>query len=165
MDQTLSAKQLTIDKWLILLGVLASVSQSEEEIEARNATLIPFLDRFPDQAFTMGSLEFVARHCRFFPTYAELVEHLGSWWLANNRPAARVIAINDDVAALSTNDRQWLSYYFDRKRENFAPLRNPDGSLMRPDVTDWERHTLSLVEARSPEARAFIARDEAESAA
>lgn len=52
------------------------------------AAYVPLLiDRFPDAAFTAGSLEYVAaRAVKGFPTYGELAAWLGDWW-RENRPA------------------------------------------------------------------------------
>ena len=71
-----------IREWLQSLGMLTAVSISRAEAEMKLAAYIPVLAaRFPDQAFTSGSLEHVAANSpKGFPTYAELTHHLATWW-------------------------------------------------------------------------------------
>jgi hypothetical protein len=65
---------------------------SRQDAEMRLAAYVPMLlDRFPDEAFTTASLQYVAaRAVKGFPTYGELAEWLSDWW-RDNRP--RPIAI------------------------------------------------------------------------
>ena len=66
---------------------------TRDEAEIRLAAFAPMLaDRFPADAFTSASLEHVAAECvKGFPTYGELVQHLGAWW-HDNRPQPPRIA-------------------------------------------------------------------------
>lgn len=49
--------------------------------------MIPMLTGFPDGAFTVRSLEHVARAHRREPSYAELCTSLGEWWRENQPPS------------------------------------------------------------------------------
>ena len=81
------AKPEAIADWLMALGVLTADTGSRAEAEMKLAAYVPLLaERFPAGAFTPASLEHVASKCRFFPAYADVVEHLGAWWL-KHRPA------------------------------------------------------------------------------
>lgn len=76
-------------KWLQALGTLTAGSMPVAEAQAKLGAYIPMLaQRFPDQAFTARSLEDVASKCKFFPSYAEICEHLGAWW-KENRPVSQ----------------------------------------------------------------------------
>src|SRR6185312_6042880 len=47
--------------------------------------MLPLLADLPDGAFTLKSLEHVARECRRMPSYGELRSALSAWWI-DNRP-------------------------------------------------------------------------------
>ncbi len=63
--------------WLMTLHTLTAGASSPEEAEARVDLVAAMLaQRFGDDVFTDDSLEHVARRCRFWPVYAELVDGL-----------------------------------------------------------------------------------------
>jgi hypothetical protein len=81
-----------VREWLVSLGVLSAVSISRHEADIKLAAFVPMLMReFTDAAFTPDSLSYVARRCKYFPTYAELCEYLSEWW-RDNRPRPPGIA-------------------------------------------------------------------------
>jgi len=90
--------------WCQSLGVLTAVSISRHEAEMKLAAFVPLLqDRFPDEAFTMASLEHVARQCvKGFPTYPELASFLSAWWQDHRPEPARLTV---DGSALQAEDR------------------------------------------------------------
>ena len=73
-------------QWLSMLAKLTSPMESSAAAQAF-AAYAPFLERFPDEAFTAASLEHVASkyHRGGVPTYGDIREHLGAWW-KDNRP-------------------------------------------------------------------------------
>jgi hypothetical protein len=81
-----------VREWLVSLGVLAAVSISRQEAEMKLSAFVPMLMReFTDEAFTPDSLSYVARQCKYFPTYGELCGYLSDWW-HDNRPRPVAIA-------------------------------------------------------------------------
>ncbi len=67
--------------WLKALGTLTAGSMPHAEANARVDAYVPLLVcDFPPGAFTGDSLKAVARECKFFPAYAEVIQHLGAWW-------------------------------------------------------------------------------------
>jgi hypothetical protein len=83
--------------WLKALGTLTAGSMPVEEAHAKIAAYSALLaSRFPPEAYTGASLEYVGAACKFFPSYAELVEHLGAWWRDNRPREQRLPAIAND---------------------------------------------------------------------
>jgi hypothetical protein len=81
-----------VREWLVSLGVLSAVSMSRAEAEMKLGAFVPMLMReFTDVAFTPDSLAYVARQCKYFPTYGELCGYLSEWW-RDNRPHPVAIA-------------------------------------------------------------------------
>lgn len=153
------ADVLIVQRWLIRLGRITAAKLAEADAAEFVEDIAPLLAmRFGDDAFTNVSLEFVAAECKFLPTYGELVGHLRDW--KRQLPAPSWPALNDNVADLDAKNRHWLSYYQRRERVGFAPLREKDGRLSRPDITDWREHTLSLLRQQAPDAWAYLRRKE-----
>jgi len=99
------------------------------------------LTSLPDAAFTIPSLEHVARQCTHgVPSYGELRQHLGEWWI-DNRPSQLAIS---EAAELDETARLWITYYRKREAEGFSPMSNG-----RPSS---RTHVLSLVKQQSPAA-------------
>jgi hypothetical protein len=150
--------------WLRALGALvATGGMSLADARERLVAYADLLEsEFDQRFFTMATLAFVGRRCRFFPTFHELCLALSEW--GRDNPIAipnQIIRLPDNATSLSAKDRHWLAYYHGRERENFAPLRESDGRLSRPDVADWRGHTLSLVKQMSRPAYDFIRDEEA----
>lgn len=77
----------TVREWTIALGVLTSGNMTRGDAEMKLRAYVPLLqDQFPVGAFTPASLHHVAAQCKWFPSYAEVVEHLRGWW-RDHRPA------------------------------------------------------------------------------
>ena len=66
--------------WIITLGCLSSSVTSAEECGAKVEMYSQFLMmEFQPEDFCMKSLIYVAKKCRFFPSYGEICEHLHAW--------------------------------------------------------------------------------------
>jgi hypothetical protein len=153
------ADVLIVQRWLIRFGRFTAARLDEADAAEFVEDFAPLLAmRFGDEAFTNVSLEYVAGECKYLPTYGELVAHLRDW--KRQLPAPSYPALNDNVADMDAKNRHWLGYYQRRERDGFPPLREKDGRLSRPDVTDWREHTLSLLHQHAPDAWAFLHRDE-----
>lgn len=71
----------TVRKWTIALGVLTAGNMTRADAEMKLRAYVPLLqDQFPAGAFTPASLHHVAAQCKWFPSYAEVIEHLRGWW-------------------------------------------------------------------------------------
>jgi hypothetical protein len=152
------ADQIIARRWLIDLGRLTLAKGTPDDADDFIETMAPMLAmRFPNEIFTAVSLEYVAAECKFLPTYGELVALLRDW--KRQLPAPSYPAINDNVVGLSPEGRQWLRYFQAREAEGFAPLREPDGRLSRPEITDWREHTLSLLHQHAPDVWYYLQRD------
>lgn len=69
-----------VSEWLATLGPLVSGNANRAENEARLRAFIPLLvEEFPAEVFTPKSLTFVARRCKWFPTFGEVCAHLSDW--------------------------------------------------------------------------------------
>jgi hypothetical protein len=145
-----------VEQWLIGLGRLTAARLSSEDATNfidRHAAMLA--SRFPDAAFSHVSLEHVAAECRYLPTYGEIVALLRGF-LQEHRVATRPLALNDNVTDVPPEQRYWVAYWHQREAEGFAPLREDDGRLSRPDVTDWREHTASLIRRVAPAAWAHL---------
>jgi len=153
------ADQIIVRRWLISLGQLTLAKGTPEDADDFVDTMAPMLAiRFPDETFGVVSLEYVAAECRYLPTYGELVALLRDW--KRQLPAPSYPAINDNIVDLPPKERQWLRYFQAREAEGFAPLREPDGRLSRPEITDWREHTESLIRQHAPAAWQYLRRDD-----
>ena len=75
------AKVGEVRNWVEALGVLTCDNMTPTEAEMKTLAYVPMLqDDFPPDAFTQDSLSAVARQCKFFPSYAEVYNHLRAWW-------------------------------------------------------------------------------------
>ena len=148
-----------VQRWLVRLGRLTAASVSEAGAIEFVELMAPLLAmRFPDEAFSVHSLEHVAAQSKFLPVYGEIVDRLHDWQRQQPRQPRR--QLNDNVVDLKPEDRDWLGYWQQREAEGFAPLREPDGRLSRPDITDWREHTLSLLRKYAKDAWSYVQRDE-----
>lgn len=153
------ANLVLVEQWLASLGRLCASRISVEDARDFVADFAPMLaSRFTDETFSHRSLEHVAAECKYLPTYGEIVALLRSLPAETPQPRRdNVVPIRDDVVVLSPEERKWLAYWHAREAEGFAPLREPDGSLSRPEITDWRAHTLSLLRQYAPDAWAIVA--------
>ncbi len=77
----------TVREWTIALGILTAGQMTRADAEMKLRAYVPLLqDNFPAGAFTQDSLHHVAAQCKWFPSYAEVIEHLRGWW-REHRPA------------------------------------------------------------------------------
>lgn len=72
-------------QWLAMLAKLVAPMDPATAGKALS-DMLPWLRHLPDAAFTMASLEAVARQCKRVPVYGELREHLSSWWNEHRPP-------------------------------------------------------------------------------
>ena len=143
--------------WLKALGALVAASMSAEEAHSRLSAFVPLLvDEFSERYFSPDSLRFVAKQCKFFPTYGELVDHLNAW---SRQVKPQHVALQND-SDLPEKDQGWLAYWHRRKAEGFAPLRNEKGALARPEIRNWRRHTETLIQHYAPNAWQILEREE-----
>ena len=144
-------------RWMAMLAKLCAPADPVSAVAALIA-MLPLLAVFPDEAFCDRSLADVAAKARRLPSYADLRGWLDEWWRANRPPPS--LALEDNVTGLGPKERDWLAYWHRREAERFQPLREDDGSLVRPDIADWKAHTASLVRTYAPDAWQMIAEDE-----
>lgn len=72
--------------WLNDLAILTAGTTPLADSKAKIATLAKALaGQYPAGVFCERSLLEVGRHCKFFPSYAELCNQLDTWW-KDNRP-------------------------------------------------------------------------------
>jgi len=64
-----------VERWLEALGALVAVAAGEAEAARKIRAMTTMLE-FPASAFNRSSLNSAARRFKFFPSYAELCEHL-----------------------------------------------------------------------------------------
>lgn len=64
-----------VERWLEALGTLVSAAPGEAEA-ARKIRAMSVMLEFPARCFNRASLDAAARRFKFFPSYAELCEHL-----------------------------------------------------------------------------------------
>ena len=69
------APRETVERWIEALGALTAAPQGEDEAARKTRAYAAMLE-FPASAFSRRSLDAAARRFRFFPSYAELTEHL-----------------------------------------------------------------------------------------
>ena len=90
MSITTSGKRPPVSivrEWTVALGILTSGNMTRADAEMKLRAYVPLLqDNFPAAAFTQDSLHHVAAQCKWFPSYAEVIEHLRGWW-RDHRPA------------------------------------------------------------------------------
>jgi hypothetical protein len=146
-----------IGSWLSDLATLTAGSAPVADAKVKIAALAGMLTtEFPPDAFTRDSLQHVARACTFFPSYAELTRALSGWWREHKSDVQA--KIGTETSEMPLKMRFWIKYWERRKAENFAPLRDKTGALIRTDITDWRAHCAGLVRSQSPEAWAYIRR-------
>jgi hypothetical protein len=147
------ADRSRVDAWLIDLGRLTSARITAEDAMEFVDRYAPLLaQRFSDSAFSRASAEHVAAECKFLPTYGEIVALLRTF---RPKSLAAVFALSDNIG-LSPDARCWVNYYETRRAEDFAPLREDDGRLARPEITNWEAHTANLIRTNCPEAWDYL---------
>lgn len=153
-----------VDKWLRSLGVLCAGTMTADEARTRCAAYSGMIAaEFPVAAFTLKSLEAVARECRFFPSYGELVDHLGKFW-RDHKPPVLALASSSQRESFTASDASWLATWQRHRAEGFVNvidcLRYPN---VTPDTPENHRraHIASMIRQFSPAAWARIAAGQA----
>jgi hypothetical protein len=123
-----------VREWLVSLGVLSAVSISRQEAELKLSAFVPMLMReFTDAAFTPESLSYVARRCKYFPTYGELCEYLSDWW-REHRPMPPRLAPPPPEPEREPMTPEALARIHDLVLELAAEVRSPP-LYQRPAAT------------------------------
>jgi hypothetical protein len=153
-----------VDKWLRSLGVLCAGTMAADEARTRCAAYASMVaGEFPVAAFTQKSLEAVARECRFFPSYGELVEYLGKFW-RDHKPAFLALPSAGPQSSWTATDQSWFDTWQRHQSEGFANVPNcPRYPGITPDRPENHRraHVASMVRRFSPSAWTRIAAGEA----
>lgn len=103
--------------WLLALAPLVAASMPAADARERVKAYVPNLvDRFDSRDFNGSSREFVARNCRFFPSYGELCQLLDKW----PRPAAKPLVATPVDVGLDATDRAWIEFWHRRRAEIFG---------------------------------------------
>lgn len=105
--------------WLAELGKL--VAPGNAAVREASGNYLPLLmAEFDSRDFNSGSRTFVARHCKFWPSYGELCELLAKW----PRPAERPLHGATDPGNLTGMDLHWFRHFYKRQAEGFGPARD-----------------------------------------
>ena len=120
-----------VERWLEALGTLVSAASGEAEA-ARKIRAMSVMLEFPARCFNRASLDAAARRFKFFPSYAELCEHLEAEAselkrLRHDLRRLRALPIADEApperyADLPPDQRQRVDKILDDIR---ASLRSP----------------------------------------
>lgn len=106
-----------VNDWLALLGRLVASNMTPDEAMQRLRSYTPLLlARFDSRDFNAASREFVARNCKFFPSYGELCDLLDKW----PRPIEKPAVTTSVDAGLDAMDRSWIEFWHRRRAEIFA---------------------------------------------
>ena len=151
------ADQALIRHWLTRLGRFTVSTLSEAEASEFVEEMAPMLAmRFSDACFNGRSLEHVAAECTYLPSYGEIVRWLRDWRDHVQHDSSNAERLTDQSTGLTAKAHAWVQYYRKREAEGFQPLREANGALSRPDITDWPSHTLSTIRRQSEEAYQYI---------
>ena len=112
------------------------------------AAYLPMLANIPDGAFTLQSLEAVARDVHRTPSYAELRAAIVAWWELHKPPQP---ALAGPGAKLNPMDWAWVRYWKSRDAEGFCAYGNSPGG---------RQHVAGLIRQHSPAAWAKILEEE-----
>lgn len=153
-----------IRKWLVALGTLTASNSPQDELRKRVDGMAALLSREYDEwAFCTDSFAHVAKACRFFPTYAELCEHLTAW-AKENRPATLRLAGPSSFAELTPIEREARDAQIDRdwwadRVKRVEAISNPTlrwreacgmlATLTRPNAHPREDVCARLIEIMS----------------
>ena len=132
-------------RWLNDLADLTAGSQSLSEAKTKLAAMTPALaEEFDARAFNRNSLMFVARRCKFFPSFGEAYEALAEW--CREHPASqRHVAITGP--ADGPNERQQQKIQQERE-EAEASWRNISEPTIFAKVRALEGHPMRLILGR-----------------
>jgi len=124
----------TTSAWLTDLANLTAGRAMMDEIKPRIGAMAAALAaEFPEPAFCHASLLHVARKCKFFPSYAELVDTLGPWW-KEHRPTPPQIA-SDQPATIRQREierdarESWENVTAEQVNAKIRAIRADSGAL------------------------------------
>jgi hypothetical protein len=159
------------DKWLKQLGVLCCGNMTAADAELKCSAYASMIcDRFPMTTFTKEALGFVAGRCKFFPSYGEVLEHLGAWFRENLPAEVRLgIVPALPLPDLRTPSPQEQEHVQATAAAFAAEIKAKDITMGRASVTPRHLYGAALAIARrdagiplSPELRAALAEAEPE---
>lgn len=126
--------------WLTDLGKL--VAPGNASVREASGQYLPLLiGEFDSRDFNADSRAFVARHCKFWPSYGELCELLSKW----PKPVPPPPRGATEPGNLSGMDLHWFRYFYKRQAENFGPARSGQPSSDRETI-------LAMIRDKSPPA-------------
>jgi hypothetical protein len=105
--------------WLADLGKL--VAPGNASVREASGHYLPLLiAEFDSRDFNADSRAFVARHCKFWPSYGELCELLAKW----PKPVPTPRGGAADAGNLVGTDLHWFRYFYKRQAEGFRAARD-----------------------------------------
>lgn len=147
MQQAATDRQ--VSDWLTALARLVASNMTPQEAGERLRAYVPELvARFDSRDFNGASREFVARSCRFFPSYGELCELLDKW----PRPVETPKHAPPEAADLNAMDRAWVEFWHRRRAEIYAQQNGFKWGSREADL----ENVASLIRAQSLKAWAAI---------
>lgn len=116
------------------IAMLAKLVAPIEPIAAAKALseMMPMLADIPDGAFSLASLDYVARQCKRTPTYGELRASVSAWWL-DNRPKQALLE--------NPLNEVWSAKVARERAEAIADWSNPD--KVRASVQLLDGHPMA----------------------
>jgi hypothetical protein len=115
------------------------------------------LTSFPDGAFTVQSLEHVARSFRREPSYAELCETLGAWW-KDHRPPSPALQLEGPDGPAETLDEETMAHVSAWLRRR--AMKHPQDAM----TTKGAEWALRTYHDKWPKAFAWIVEHDVEAA-
>ncbi len=139
IDEALKpAPEALVLRWLTALGTLTATRPDEADASGKVRAYAAMLE-LPASAFTRRSLDAAARRFRFFPSYAELTEHLEAETADARRTRHQLRRLAALPVADSSPAGQRWSELTAEQREQFemlmAPFRRPRGEASPEEWT------------------------------
>jgi hypothetical protein len=133
--------------WLNDLGALVAGSMPLAETKTRIAAVTSLLaEHFPRaETFTRASLAAMAREFRFFPSYAEVFEHLNRWWDINRPQPIPLPGMNEDMPEA---DRIMVLFWNE--------YRSGDKEFANGNTPEKFEHWLSMIRRPTPVAFNYL---------
>ena len=154
---TATNHERTVAVWLSDLGKLTAGAAPLSDAKAKIASMAAALaEEFPPSAFSRASLVFVARQCKFFPTFGEVCDALGPWW-KQHRPTPLAIAADQDATIKQREIERAVRESWDgitapqvrakirAVRDSPAPLVPTLGSFLAAALGKHAPHHLALL--------------------
>jgi hypothetical protein len=151
-----------IANWLTDLGKLTAGSAPLPDAKGKIAAMtLALAEEFDASAFTRDSLTFVARRCKFFPTFGEATSALSEWRKEHPRQPAIAASVHDPNTELHRKHeaekvQAEASWRTTTEQQVRAKVRSLEGhpfrdTLGRMLATALRRHQPGLVAHLPPE--------------